>query len=91
MAGLGIDAAAMSDEDVQAAALERARRFLEEAPTTAAEAATIILAGVQAGQWRILVGEDAKLLDQRVRQSPEQAYETEFFQRFAEETGWRLG
>jgi NAD(P)-dependent dehydrogenase (short-subunit alcohol dehydrogenase family) len=91
MTGLGIDAAAMTDEDVQAAAQERARRFLEDAPTTAAEAATIILAGVQAGQWRILVGEDAKLLDQRVRQSPEQAYEPDFFQRFVEEAGWRIG
>jgi len=91
MQGMGIDVAAMTDEDVQAAAQERARRFLEEAPTTAAEAATIILDGVKAGQWRILVGEDAKLLDLRVRQSPEQAYEPEFFQRFAEEAGWRLG
>ena len=42
-------------------------------------------------QWRILVGEDAKLLDMRVRQSPEQAYEPEFFQRFAQEAGWKLG
>jgi len=91
MQGMGIDVAAMTDEDVQAAAQERARRFLEEAPTTAAEAATIILDGVKAGQWRILVGEDAKLLDLRVRQSPEQAYEPEFFQRFVEEAGWRLG
>jgi NAD(P)-dependent dehydrogenase (short-subunit alcohol dehydrogenase family) len=82
MQGMGIDVAAMTDEDVQAAAQERARRFLEEAPTTD---------GVKAGQWRILVGEDAKLLDLRVRQSPEQAYEPEFFQRFAEEAGWRLG
>jgi len=91
MQGMGIDVAAMTDEDVQTAAQARARRFLEEAPTTAAEAATIILDGVKAGQWRILVGEDAKLLDQRVRQSPEQAYEPEFFQRFVEEAGWRLG
>jgi NAD(P)-dependent dehydrogenase (short-subunit alcohol dehydrogenase family) len=91
MQGMGVDVAAMTDEDVQAAAQERARRFLEEAPTTAAEAATIILEGVRAGQWRILVGEDAKLLDHRVRQSPDEAYEPEFFQRFAEEAGWRLG
>jgi hypothetical protein len=91
MHGMGIDVTAMTDEDVQAAAQERARRFLEEAPTTAAEAARIILDGIKAGQWRILVGEDAKLLDLRVRQSPEQAYEPEFFQRFAEEAGWRLG
>ena len=34
--------------------------FRNTAPTTAAEAATIILDGVRAGQWRILVGEDAR-------------------------------
>jgi NAD(P)-dependent dehydrogenase (short-subunit alcohol dehydrogenase family) len=91
MQAMGVDVAAMTDEDVQAAAQERARRFLEDAPTTAAQAATIILDGVKAGQWRILVGEDAKLLDQRVRQSPDEAYEPEFFQRFVDEAGWRLG
>jgi len=91
MKGMGIDVAAMSDDDIQNAARERARTFLEEAPTTAAQAARIILDGVKAEQWRILVGEDAKLLDMRVRQSPEQAYEPEFFHRFAQEAGWKLG
>ena len=91
MKDMGMDVSAMTDEDLQAAAQDRARRFREDAPITAAEAATIILDGVKADQWRILVGEDAKLLDQRVRQQPEQAYEPEFFQRFVEEAGWRLG
>ena len=91
MKDMGMDVTAMTDEDLQAAAQDRARRFLEDAPTTAAEAATIILDGVKADQWRILVGEDAKLLDQRVRQEPGQAYELEFFRRFVEEAGWRLG
>jgi len=91
MKDMGMDVTAMTDEDLQAAAQDRARRFREDAPITAAEAATIILDGVKADQWRILVGEDAKLLDQRVRQQPEQAYEPEFFQRFVEEAGWRLG
>ena len=31
----------------------------ENAPTSAAEAATVILDGVRSGEWRILVGEDA--------------------------------
>jgi NAD(P)-dependent dehydrogenase (short-subunit alcohol dehydrogenase family) len=87
----GIDASAMSDEDVQAAAAERARSFLEEAPTTAAAAAKIILDGVKAGRWRILVGDDAHRLDERVRQTPEQAYDLDFYQSFAAEVGWRLG
>ncbi len=87
----GIDASKMSDEDVQAAAAERARSFREDAPTTAAAAAKIILDGVKADRWRILVGEDAHRLDERVRQTPERAYEPEFYQSFAAEVGWRLG
>lgn len=87
----GIDASAMSDEDVQALAAERARSFREDAPMTAAAAAKIILDGVKAGRWRILVGDDADRLDARVRQTPEQAYDAEFYRSFAEEVGWRLG
>jgi hypothetical protein len=87
----GIDVSAMSDEDVQAAAAERARSFREDAPTTAAQAAKIILDGVKAERWRILVGDDAHRLDERVRQTPERAYEPEFYQSFAAEVGWRVG
>ena len=88
----GIEGAeTMSDEDIQGLAAERARSFLENAPTTAAQAAKIILDGVKAGTWRILVGEDAHKLDQRVRQAPENAYAPEFYKSFAEEVGWRLG
>jgi hypothetical protein len=72
-------------------AAEQHRRFLEEAPTTAAQAATIILEGVKAERWRILVGEDAQKMDQLVRADPELAYEPEFFQRLAGEVGWKLG
>ena len=87
----GIDTSAMSDEDVQAVAAERARSFREEAPTTAAQAATTILDGVKAGRWRILVGADAHRLDERVRETPEQVYDLEFYQSFAAEVGWKLG
>jgi hypothetical protein len=85
------DADKMSDADIQAVFAERARSFLEDAPMTAAQAAKVILDGVKAGQWRILVGEDARRLDERVRRSPEQAYDREFFESFAQEAGWRLG
>jgi NAD(P)-dependent dehydrogenase (short-subunit alcohol dehydrogenase family) len=91
LAAAGIDAAKMSDEDVQAVAAERERAFREDAPMTAAAAAKVILGGVKAGRWRILVGEDAHRLDERVRQTPERAYEPEFYQSFAAEVGWRLG
>ena len=81
----------MSDEQVQAIARDRARAFRDEAPTTAAQAAKIILDGVKAGQWRILVGDDAHKIDARVRQQPEQAYTPEFYASFAKEVGWRVG
>jgi NAD(P)-dependent dehydrogenase (short-subunit alcohol dehydrogenase family) len=38
---------------------------------SAAQAATIILDGVRSGAWRILVGEEAKMLDEQVRANPE--------------------
>jgi NAD(P)-dependent dehydrogenase (short-subunit alcohol dehydrogenase family) len=91
LAAGGIDAAAMSDEDIQALVAERDRSFREDAPTTAAQTAKIILDGVKAERWRILVGDDAHRLDERVRQTPERAYDAEFYQSFAEEVGWRLG
>ena len=91
VASMGVDVTKLSDGDIAKLAEERARRFLEDAPTSAAQAAKIILDGVKADRWRILVGDDAHLLDERVRQKPERAYDAEFFQSFAEEVGWRLG
>jgi NAD(P)-dependent dehydrogenase (short-subunit alcohol dehydrogenase family) len=49
--------------------------FRDKAPLSAAQAATIILEGVSSGAWRILVGDDAKMLDERVRAKPESAYD----------------
>src|SRR6202048_343392 len=46
IASTGKDASALSDDEVRAMLIERATRFLAEAPTTAAQAATIILDGV---------------------------------------------
>src|ERR1035441_1638399 len=51
--------------------------FRDNAPLSAADAATIILDGVRSGAWRILVGEDAKTIDARVRANPEAAYDYE--------------
>ena len=65
--GMGVDPTPMSDDDIQKVAADRARSFRDEAPTTAAAAATIILDGVKAERWRILVGDDAHRLDERVR------------------------
>ena len=89
--GINIDTSGMTDADIQKFADDRARTFREEAPTSAAQAAKIILDGVKAGKWRILVGDDAQRLDERVRQTPERAYEAEFYQSFVKEVGWRIG
>jgi NAD(P)-dependent dehydrogenase (short-subunit alcohol dehydrogenase family) len=91
MAGTGMDVSQVTDEAIQAFMNEAARRFLEDAPMTAAAAATVILDGVKAERWRILVGDDAHKLDAKVRAAPEDAYTPEFFQSFAAEVGWRLG
>jgi NAD(P)-dependent dehydrogenase (short-subunit alcohol dehydrogenase family) len=48
--------------------------FRDSAPLSAAGAATIILDGVRAEKWRILVGDDAEALDVAVRAEPERAY-----------------
>jgi NAD(P)-dependent dehydrogenase (short-subunit alcohol dehydrogenase family) len=87
---MATDVSSMSGEDIQKMVAERERRFREEAPMTAAAAATVILDGVKADQWRILVGEDAQRIDDLVRQSPERAYEVDFFDSFATEVGWRI-
>jgi NAD(P)-dependent dehydrogenase (short-subunit alcohol dehydrogenase family) len=89
--GMGIDTGPMSDADIQKIAVERAQKFHDEAPTTAAAAAKIILDGVKANRWRILVGDDAEKLDARVRKTPEEAYTPEFYESYRDEVGWRLG
>jgi hypothetical protein len=60
--------------------------FRDKAPLSAAGAATIILDGVRSGAWRILVGEDAKMIDAAVRAKPEATYDyAELFSTPAEE------
>jgi hypothetical protein len=88
---MGKDPSTLSDEEIKAMLAERARRFLADAPTGAAEAAAIILEGVKADRWRILVGSDAHLMDRMVRDDPEHAYEEPFFTRFASAAGWHPG
>jgi NAD(P)-dependent dehydrogenase (short-subunit alcohol dehydrogenase family) len=60
--------------------------FRDSAPTSAATAATVILDGVRAGQWRILIGDDARALDELVREAPEDAYEPSLRERLEQRT-----
>src|SRR5438874_2804974 len=65
LAAGGRDVSALSDDDIRKLVAERERRFRDEAPTSAAEAAAIILDGVKAERWRSLVGHDAHRIDER--------------------------
>lgn len=77
LASQGIDPASMSEDQI----IEIANAgFRDTAPMSSAEAAKVILDGVKAGQWRILVGKDAEALDQAVRAHPEQAYTQAFLE-----------
>ena len=91
LVAMGSDAAGVTDAEIQVMMAESARRFRDDAPMTAAAAAKVILDGVKAERWRILVGDDAQVLDAMVRAAPETAYEPEFFASLAEKTGWRVG
>lgn len=71
------------DPAIVPAVMERAAAFRNEAPTTSASAATIILDAVRAGEWRILIGEDAHVLDSMVRDRPTEVYSKEFLRDMA--------
>jgi NAD(P)-dependent dehydrogenase (short-subunit alcohol dehydrogenase family) len=74
---------ALTDAAIQAMTDDAARIAMEAAPTTADQAASIILDGVRAGRWRILVGEDAVETDRHVRARPEEAYSDDFYRNYA--------
>ena len=61
--------------EAEAMAADVNKGFRDNAPVSAAEAAAIILDGVRSGAWRILVGEDARRLDEFVRANPDDAYD----------------
>ena len=71
----GMPADGMADDDLRKLIGMFGDMFRDTAPVSAPQqAATIILDGVRDGKWRILVGDDAHLLDERVRADPEAAY-----------------
>jgi len=74
MARRGIATDGLSDDDILNMMKLFGEMFRDSAPVSAEQAATIILDGVRAGKWRILVGDDARALDEAVRADPEGAY-----------------
>ena len=81
----------VSDEQLREMIAQIGANFRDNAPTTAEQAAEIILEGVREERWRLLVGDDAHLLDEMVRDTPEEVYEESFLQRLRKQTDWRLG
>ena len=74
IAARGYPTESLDDEQVRVIVRMMGEGFRNTAPMTADQAATVILDGVRAGEWRILVGEDAKRLDERVRADPWSVY-----------------
>ena len=74
LARFGVATEGVSDDEIRNMLKMMGDGFRDNAPLTAARAATIILDGVRSGKWRILVGDDAHELDQAVRADPEGVY-----------------
>jgi len=83
MARAGMPADSLTDDQLRAAIEQRDTEFRDKAPMSAGQAASVILDGVREGSWRILVGDDARVLDRFVRSDPEEAYELDFVERLA--------
>jgi len=91
MADQGIDVASATDDQIRQYIKERGESFRDNAPTTAAEAAAEMLKGVREKRWRILLGDDARILDEMVRDNPEAAYDDQFAIDYREKAAWQLG
>jgi NAD(P)-dependent dehydrogenase (short-subunit alcohol dehydrogenase family) len=71
---------ALSDDQVRDLVQQRFDNFRDNAPVSAAQAAEQILGAVRSGQWRLLIGEDARTIDRLARENPEQLYEPAFIE-----------
>jgi len=91
LARMGFDLSGATNEQIRLALIARAEQFRDDAPMSARDAAHVILDGVREERWRILVGDDAVVLDELVRESPEEAYEPAFMERLVAKSGWQLG
>ena len=81
LADAGLPVGNLPDDDIRGLIAQQAQAFEAEAPTTAATAAEVILDGVKNERWRILIGDDAHVLDAELRAAPEQAYDRAFIEK----------
>jgi NAD(P)-dependent dehydrogenase (short-subunit alcohol dehydrogenase family) len=86
----GLPEDSLTDDQIRALMHQMAIAFRDNAPTTAAQAAGIIIDAVRNGTWRVLVGQDAQALDRLVRESPELAYEPSFAKALNDQGHMRL-
>lgn len=91
MKKMGVPADNLSDDEIRGLMKQRGEDFRDNAPTTAAQAAADILKGVREERWRILLGDDAAVLDRLVRVDPESAYSEAFMEKLRDEANWGLG
>jgi hypothetical protein len=87
----GLDVGSLGAEELRQAMVAVAEGFRDSALTSAPEAAKIMLDSVRDERWRVLVGPDAEVLDQMVREAPEDAYGEAFMQKLQSRTTWFLG
>jgi hypothetical protein len=87
----GFPVEGVGTEQIRQGLVQLGEDFRDNAPLSAADAARIILDGVRNERWRILVGDDAQVLDRLVRETPEEAYEQAFFDKLQAESDWALG
>jgi NAD(P)-dependent dehydrogenase (short-subunit alcohol dehydrogenase family) len=73
---MGLLAEDFSADDLRQV-IHRMKPELQHKGFTAPQAATIILDGVRSGSWRILVGDEAKMLDEQVRANPQAPFNYE--------------
>ena len=90
MSAMGMDVSKMDDTQIGQMIEIQAIAFRDNAPTSASQAATIILDGVRNEKWRILVGDDAHYLDEQVRKAPEDAYTPKFYEDLTKSTRWGI-
>jgi NAD(P)-dependent dehydrogenase (short-subunit alcohol dehydrogenase family) len=73
---MGLLAEDFSADDLRQV-IRRMKPELQDKGFNAAQAATGILDGVRSGAWRILAGDEAKMLDEQVRANPEAPFNYE--------------
>jgi len=88
---LGFEVAGATNDQIRQALALVGEQFRDAAPMTAGDAAKVILDGVREERWRILIGDDAHVIDRMVREAPEEAYTEAFMEKLRAQTDWQIG